>query len=295
MKRVIKLYLLIILVIFGNTVIAQDIRFTTGLGVSAYMGDLITDRIPILKQVSGDLSIGATADIKENFRARLNVSFLGVRGDDAKSNRIDRQARNLNFKSSVWEISVMGEFDFLDKEVYNIVPYAFGGIGLFHFNPYTNDAIAGKVFLHDVGTEGQYLGQSGYPAPYKRTQLNIPLGLGIRYAISDELSLGIEFNYRFLFTDYLDDVSSSKYVNPALFSTSSYYTANNNYYGDLASRLGYRSTDPKYSLNYARGNPGKKDAFYSFQITASFKLSDISIGNSPFGGAGYNRSRHYTY
>ncbi len=296
MKFTCKPYLVIVLSFLSINIFAQDIRLTLGTGVSAYLGDLMTDRVPILKQVSSDFSIGATYDVPSipQFRARLNVSLLGVKGDDAKSSDYYRRARNLNFKSSVWEVALMGEYDLADRTVYNIVPYVFGGVGVYHFNPYTYDTIAGKVFLKTVGAEGQYLGLAGYPKPYNLTQINIPLGFGIRYEVSDAMTLGVEFNYRILFTDYLDDVSS-KYVDWTKVTPTAYYTANNNYYLNLAERLGYRSSDSKYTMNLPRGNPGRKDAFYSIQITATFKLDGISFGGSPFGGGGYNGSRHYTY
>ena len=273
---------------------AQDVRLTLGAGASAYYGDLITNNFSILQQVSPDFSIGATYDINQQFRARMNVSLLGVKGDDKYSNDYWHKARNLNFKSSVWEVALMAEYDFVDRESYNIVPYVFGGIGIYHFNPYTYDSIAGKVFLHDVGTEGQYLGLPGYPKPYNRTQLNIPFGIGLRYEVSEDISIGFEFNYRHLFTDYLDDVST-KYVDWSKVTPSTYYTANNNYYLNLAERLGYRATDPKYNIGMARGNPSKNDAFYSFQLTATFRLDALSFGSNPFGGSSYNSSRHYTY
>ena len=293
-----KIYLALFISFLGLTTYAQDLRLTVGTGVASYYGDLIKENSALLKQTSAAFSFGATYDIQSQLRARLNVSLMSVKGDDQYSKDQGHKSRNLNFKSNIWEIALMGEYDFLDRESYNIVPYVFTGIGVYHFNPYTNDSIAGKVFLHDVGTEGQYLGLPGYPSPYSRTQINIPFGFGIRYEVSESVSLALEMNYRFLFTDYLDDVST-KYVNPtSLFYSSSYYTANNNYYADLASRLGFKAEDPKNSITMPRGNPNKNDRYYSIQITATFKLENFSLfglGSSPFGGGGYNSSRHYTY
>lgn len=295
MKSIVKIYYLFFVVILCTPCFAQNVRLSASTGVSCYMGDLMTSRIPIFQQVSPSVSIGATYDILPQLRARTNFSLLGVRGDDKKSSNVNLQNRNLNFKSSVWEIALMAEYDFVDRDVYNIVPYVFGGVGVYHFNPYTYDSIAGKVFLHDVGTEGQYLDQPGFPKPYNKTQLNIPLGIGIRYEVSETMTLGLEFCYRKLFTDYLDDVST-KYVDWSKVTPSAYYTANNNYYLNLSQRLGYRPEDPsKYGIGNPRGNPNKNDAFYTVQITATFKLENLSFGSGPFGGSGYNRSRHYTY
>jgi len=294
MKLNFTLFIFLSCYFYSNTTDAQ-LRITGGTGVSGFMGDLQTERVPVFKSVSANFSLGATYDLQQQLRARLNLSIMGLQADDKNSSKVDRQARNLNFKSSVWEAAVMAEYDFMDRDIYNIVPYVFGGIGVFHFNPYTYDSIVGKVYLHDVGTSGQYLGLSGYPQPYKRTAIDLPIGLGIRYEVSESMAIGFELNYRILFTDWVDDVSTAAYVDPTLFYQSSYYTANNNYYADLASRLSYRGT-PKYSRSLNRGSTASKDAFYSFQITLAIKLDGISFGGgNPFSGASYNRSRHYTY
>jgi len=167
------------------------------------------------------------------------------------------------------------------------------GVGIFHFNPYTYDNTVGKVYLHDIGTEGQYLEGGGYPKPYSRTQLNIPLGLGLRYELSETVTLGVELNYRFLFTDYLDDISSSTYVDPNLFLNSPYYKAHN--IAQLAYDLSYRApAGSDYNIYRRRGSPNKKDAFYSFQFTATFRLDNLPFGQSngrAFGG----RNRGYGY
>lgn len=267
---------------------AQDeLRFTAGLGASAYLGDLIQGA-PIFKQSSVAFSFGATYDIKQQLRARLNVSLLSVRGDDKLSPRADLRARNLNFKSFVWEVSAMAEYDFLDRDVYNIVPYVFGGLSIFHFNPTTIDDNGNKVSLHDIGTEGQYLTGGGYPSPYHRLQVNIPIGFGVRYEVSENVAVGFEFNYRFLFTDYLDDVSSSTYATAALLAAGQNEAAALSYRSNITSS----KDDPTYNNFRARGNPSSKDIYYSFQATVSFKIPDLNLfgrGN-PFAG---RRTRSY--
>ncbi|MDE3236004.1 MAG: outer membrane beta-barrel protein [Bacteroidota bacterium] len=279
------------LIFIGSAVTAQNIRATVGLGPSAYLGDLISGS-PLFKESSVSLNLGGTYDLTQQFRARLNLSLLGVKGDDAKSSRPDFQARALNFKSFVWELAAMGEYDFLDRDVYNIVPYAFGGLGLFHFNPTTIDANGNKVHLHDIGTEGQTLPDSvrakyGFEAPYKRLCVNIPLGLGLRYEVSETVSVGFEFCYRILFTDHLDDVSRSQYVDPNLFYQ--YLPAAT---AAQAASLSYRAS-PTADYNYgrARGNPGSKDSYYTFQVSVAFRLDNLGIGGGPY--EGYRRPRRY--
>lgn len=272
---------------------ADKLRLTLGLGPSAYLGELIQGDVPLLKQSSLSFSTGLTYDITQQFRARFNVSFLGVRGDDKLATRADLKDRNLSFKSFVWDVGFMGEYDFVDRDIYNIVPYGFLGVGIYHFNPYTYDSSVGKVYLHDIGTEGQYLESGGYPKPYGKTQLNVPIGLGLRYELSERVTLGVELNYRFLFSDYLDDVSSSNYVDPNLFLTSPYYISHK--IDQLAYRLSYRSpAGSDYNLDRRRGNPNRKDVFYSFQFTATFRLDNLPFGQG--GGRAFSgRNRGYGY
>ncbi|WP_340154047.1 DUF6089 family protein [uncultured Marivirga sp.] len=134
--------------------------------------------------------------------------------------------------------------------------YAFFGAGLVYHNPkglvpdfMTTDAFlapnpedfqggqtpryfpleqAGEwVNLRDLGTEGQFLDaetRSQYqdlygkelPTPYSRLQLVIPVGIGARYKLTNNLDISLEVGYRHTFTDYLDDVSG-EYIDLSAF------------------------------------------------------------------------------
>jgi hypothetical protein len=62
------------------------------------------------------------------------------------------------------------------------------------------------VALRPLGTEGQF--SEFYDIkPYSNFQVSIPLGLGIRTRIDKRWDFEFEVGYRYLFTDYLDDVS----------------------------------------------------------------------------------------
>lgn len=277
----------------GKTLFGQDapLAISTGLGYSKYFGDLMQNtNFLSLQQSHLAFSIGAKYDLSTKLRARLDFTLLGVSGDDKYSNRPDIRARNLNFKSSVWEISPKLEYDFVNRDIYAIVPYFFTGFGVFHFNPTTIDSSGNKIYLHDIGTEGQYLPDSvksrlgGIPSIYKRTQINIPIGIGIRYEPSDNLAIGLEMCTRYLFTDYLDDVSSSKYVDPTIFRQNGQNKA-----AELSYRANY-SEDPGYNILRSRGDPKHNDVYYSFQITVSFRINN-SGASTPYGG--YRRVYKY--
>ena len=82
----------------------------------------------------------------------------------------------------------------------------FAGIGVYRYNPYAYSG-GNKVFLQPLSTEGQNI--IGYPdrKKYSLTQFAVPFGGGFKFAVSENLRVGIEMGIRKLFTDYLDDVS----------------------------------------------------------------------------------------
>jgi hypothetical protein len=77
-----------------------------------------------------------------------------------------------------------------------------------------------KYFLQPLGTEGQ--GSPLYPdrSPYSTVALAFPIGLGVKFSITDRMNLNIEVAHRFTSTDYMDDVSGT-YAGIAAFKPNS--------------------------------------------------------------------------
>ncbi len=56
--------------------------------------------------------------------------------------------------------------------------YVFGGVALFHFDPYVMDS-GEKVFLKPLSTEGQGLAEYPDRKAYSLTQFTLPFGAGV--------------------------------------------------------------------------------------------------------------------
>lgn len=273
------LLLFAVLLLLKNDAESQRLSMRAGLGVSSYYGDLIQG-YPLLNQTSPSFTLGAAYDITEQLKARVQFSYLRVRADDKNNKREDFKDRNLNFRSGVFETSFLAEYDILNKEEYFIVPYVFGGFGLFTYNPTTVDINGNKVNLRDARTEGQ-----GYPAfpdrkPYSKMGLNLSGGLGIRMEYSDEITFSLEYNFRKLFTDYLDDVSKT-YPDPNLMPAD--WVASS----FLLSYRGHELGNTFPGSSRPRGSTKNKDAFYTIQLTASIRLHGLQLGRDlSFYGSG---------
>jgi len=184
----------------------------------------------------------------------------------------DRYHRNLHFQSNIGELSLSGEFlplSLFSSERYPLFsPYLVAGIGFFKFNPQAK--LNGRwIDLHPLRTEGQGFKEYPHKDSYKLTQLNIPVGLGVRYEISALLNVRLEIVYRFLKTDYLDDVST-QYIDPSTF-----YSNLNIHDALNAKILSDRGAELRAGMfkkeGEIRGNPQNRDAYF----TANVKLGLI--------------------
>jgi hypothetical protein len=182
-------------------------------------------------------------------------------------------------------------------------PYAFIGVAVFHHNPQAQAPEtdvngnplpeAGKwVDLQPLGTEGQHStlqeGDANYGIkPYKRIQVSIPFGIGARFRLNELLDLSAEIGFRYLFTDYIDDVSKS-YVDLGVFGNNqlaksmSYRTGeilpgDHTYIGrdgqsyNVVSGYGEENTDINGNTN-VRGSKNDKDIFMVTTIKLTYIL-----------------------
>ena len=220
---------------------------------------------------------------------RLSLNFGSIEGSDQDikpkgGDEETRLARNLDFQSKILEGTVMAEFYptvFLEEDPDDVTarlrPYGVLGLGLFHFNPQGSyhDPNTGQTYwvnLQPLHTEGEGFPEYPNRKPYKLTQLNIPIGVGVKYFFSDNLNISFEIIHRKTFTDYIDDVSTT-FVDPSLF-----YKYLPPSQAPIAAAMANKSplqsvAGSGYGVNGKRGDPTQNDAYF----TAQFKLG-IRIG-----------------
>ncbi|MGH2649099.1 MAG: DUF6089 family protein [Ginsengibacter sp.] len=236
---------------------AQNFHFSGRLGLANYQGDL-KEKAITLSQAKLMGSLGVQYDLSEHITLRSYLTLTSLHADDKKGNAA-MQRRNLNFSSKIADLEVTGQYSFFDLNDKWWTPYVFAGIGIYHFNPYTKDTGNKKYFLKPLSTEGEGFIQGD--KNYKLTQFSVPIGFGATYALNEDMRLGIEFGYRKIFTDYLDDVSKT-YVDKASLL---------NARGAKAVELAYRGNEVQAGsyppAGYTRGSPNTKDGYYYVAIT----------------------------
>jgi len=209
------------------------------LDATNYFGDLA----PSSKNGSTNPSLTRPAfSLFAQFRYSPNLTFRGslswarLKADDfesqdpyGESSRF-RYVRNLSFRNDIKELAFTAVWDifgnhgtFLNRVF--VTPYVFAGVAVFHHNPRAKAPEVDRsgvpleeagqwVALRPLGTEGQlsphYTTQEGerlHVKPYSTIQPSIPVGLGFRAKLNKRWDFEFEVGYRYLFTDYIDDIS----------------------------------------------------------------------------------------
>lgn len=233
----------------GATNFVGDVGSRFNEGIYSYVW-INPQAIRPMMQVGGRMSI----DPRQKIRANLAVGMLA--NDDRYG---DYPQRFLQFRSPIIELGGIYEYYLIreqkKKTKYRwlnlpkrwrnkLVPtYIFAGVAGIYFNPqaYTRGEWHS---LHPLHTEGQ--GLPGYNRHYSRLSIAFPVGIGIKFKVSQYRSLGIEAGWRFTMTDYIDDVGASRYPSTQTMLEN---------FGDIAAILSYRGSGRSndYNLNFAGG------------------------------------------
>lgn len=318
MKKLIVFIILIFAVAFSN---AQSWKrnpasIMYGNGTNNFLGDLGGGKKDAAHFLGiRDIDIQATRPtwqiayryrIQDYFVLRANYTYALIAGKDQVSGIFSRQARNLSFRSGIYELSGQIEYYFVKekgvgkssfqslKAFSPISAYVFLGFGGLYFNPKAKDPTTGKwIALQPLGTEGQFANPDGTPytytsfydpskqyttpKPYSRIAAVLSMGIGIKYDLNKLWSVGFEISNRYTSTDYLDD-THDKYFNYSDFGLTppSPYTqvfSDRHLIVDYSNNtVSQEQAEPYHSGKTMRGNPKYNDAYIISLITVYYKL-----------------------
>ena len=224
------------------------------IGVSNYFGDLNTNyRLTDLGPAAG---IGVRYNFGHRVCVKSSLNYGHVYASDKDSPNNFEKARNLDFRSNIFDFTTVGEFNFLPYTHGSrnewFTPYMLVGFSVFYYAPYTflDDQ---KYFLRPLGTEGQRSSDE-----YNFISAGITYGGGFKWDINYDYSINIEISCHSLFTDYLDDVST---VYPQIAKLKSER-------GPIAAELSDRSGEPKIGQSgRQRGDSTRNDQYNFFGVS----------------------------
>lgn len=161
-----------------------------------------------LKQTRFNVSGSFRYFILDEVAARLSLSYVMLHATDERG---DNQDRGYEAVTSLFEPALIGEYYFIRNRERNsflfqvrravarnrvkdffrsIDVYALAGVGGSAYKVNPNDLL-----------EGRNMQTSGFTAV-------IPFGLGAKLTFDPNILIGVEFNSRYAFTDYLDGYTS---------------------------------------------------------------------------------------
>ena len=235
------------------------------LGASNYFGDLNTSYS--LKRIGPAGGVVARYNFNNRICIKLAGTYGRLRAMDSDSENPFQRARNLSFRAGVVDASLQLEFNFFpyihgsDQDYYT--PYIFIGAGASYANPKANLDDT-WVALQPLGTEGEPIG-----GEYPLANPAIAYGIGFKTDINSVLSLNVELSGRALFSDYLDDVSTTY---PNLLQLQ-------NLRGVTAARLSDRSgevvPEPIGETGRQRGNSKNNDAYGFLTVGVMYYLGTL--------------------
>lgn len=255
-------------------------------GAINYQGDLKPNSFTF-QHSNLMLSIVLRKPLSRWFAVRTGLTVGKVEGAD-RFNRDYLQRRNLSFATNLKEAFALLEADVLDMSIKKFTPYAYGGVVLYHFNPFTLDANNRRVYLKPLATEGQ--GLAGYPdrKSYKLTQFAAAFGGGLKIAVNGCTSIALEFSQRKTFTDYLDDVSTAYVDYNTLLAAR----------GQQAADIAYRGDEVNPSWEYPpdgeqRGTPTEMDWYYFIGMSVDVRIGCLKEKLSGLLNLGTRDSRRF--
>ena len=189
------------------------------LGTFIYQGDLTPNDLGAFNTMKPGFGVSGTRNLNSHYAVRFQLLHGWLKGDDATyENPAWRQQRNFNFTTPVTELSL--------QVVRNIIGLMPNEAGIINFSPYVFAGLSYSFLkIKRDWSKFNYSHFAGEPAVINgltedinhkvpKSIFSIPIGLGVRYGISEKLSFSLEGTYRILNTDYLDGFSQA--ANPDL-------------------------------------------------------------------------------
>ncbi|MCC6372166.1 MAG: hypothetical protein IT236_14275 [Bacteroidia bacterium] len=225
--------------------------------------------------------------VRYKFHPQLSVkaslNYLRIAGADNLSTNPGRRYRNLSFRNDIYDMETTINWLFYSSAnpsgIYRrattyLTAYLFTGMGVFYHNPKTLYQ-GSYIPLQPVKTEGVTYSRVGYCIPF-----GFGMYVGINKSRRKSHRIGLEVNWRYTNTDYLDDISTV-YKNPSeLPSATAIALSNRNpelttQPDGMFKNYGWQGADAKGDpINKApRGNPNNKDSYMTISVSygISFK------------------------
>lgn len=196
--------LLLAIPFFSARIHAQSFGEKTSIGffggISQYHGSMPET---LMRAAAG---INLNYSITDKFSVRFQFTATETGGSDSSLNNLanngnDTRAPHYYFRTNINELCLAPEYDFFSiANGAKLTPYVLAGIGYYNFKPYQIDQITrpnGTFRYQNIAMK--------QVEKFSNWQMNVPVGIGVKYAVTPNVMINAEGNYRFLFNKYIDN------------------------------------------------------------------------------------------
>ena len=193
------------------------------VGTLIYQGDLSQSAFGSTKDLKPAIGIYVSKDLDAYFTLRANLTIGKVGVDESQfTYPAYKKLRNFMFTTPVTELSTVLVWNILgesaDRDYRKLSPYIFAGAGITFLNVNRDWSRIDTTFFDSKSSAIIGLGKDTLQATPRILPI-IPLGIGLKYAITDKIGIRAEATYRLAFSDYIDGFSYA--ANPN--TTDKYY------------------------------------------------------------------------
>lgn len=181
---------------------AQEYRFEVGgaIGMSGYLGD--ANNANLLKKpgyVAGGLF---RYIINSRMALKANLLTAKISGNSANLANTYPDAQTYAFSSQLYDLGAQFEFNFLN--------YGIGSkyLKLKRISPYLTLGVGATLATGDGDA----------------FTLNVPMGVGVKYKLSERLNIGLEFTMRKTFSDELDGLKDLNGITSGFAKNTDWYS-----------------------------------------------------------------------
>ena len=181
-------YIFLFLLVVNGLLLSAQRSLEGGVlaGGLYYLGDVNLGKQFHSTKLGGGLFV--RQNLNKRWAVRANFLMGNLAADDKASSYTYQKIRDYHFNTPLMEIVAQAEFNFLPYKLgYTLVD-----------NPFTPYFATGLGFFL----------VSNSIQPYN---ISIPLSVGAKFELLENLEIGLEWSFRKTFTDYIDNLSGKEY------------------------------------------------------------------------------------
>ena len=189
--------------------ITAQISGSVKIGLSGYQGDLhcrTDENIQFFDGLKASLGLGVRLPLSNALGIRGEATYFQIDGDESEFGDVGHANRGWSFKHNFIELSALIDWELLGNRRFSkedkkfrrtLTPVLFAGGGLVLSNPKVDFKNASSQKISNDIEEG------------RKVNFSLPIGIGLKYYLTEDFALAVETGIRMPVSDYYDGLGQA--------------------------------------------------------------------------------------